>query len=214
MFTGLVEQVGSLVSAKSPGEGGTLTVRHDPWDVPLKDGESIAVQGCCLTAKRLAENHFCCDVLIETLAKTNLGEKGQGSSVNLERALRVGDRFGGHIVSGHIDGTGIVRQLNRVGRDRLLEIESVPAILQHFVPKGSVCCDGVSLTLTSVSDSTFKVHLIPHTWEQTSLCQLELGSTVNIEVDMMAKYAKKFMVQDQAPPSSLSIEDLRRAGFV
>jgi riboflavin synthase len=214
MFTGLIEKVGKLESVRSTSEGTTLTVYHDSWDLPVKDGESIAVQGCCLTARHLDDTRFCCDVLLETLRKTNLRKKEHGSLLNLERALRVGDRFGGHIVSGHVDGTGTVLRMKRVGRDWELEIDSQSDLLQYLVLKGSVCCDGVSLTLTSVSDANFSVHLIPFTWQSTSLSKLEPGATVNIEVDLMAKYVMKFTSQNQPPPTSLTLEDLRNAGFV
>ena len=214
MFTGLIERTGKIETVTSTSKGGTLTVLHDPWDSPVTDGESIAVQGCCLTAQALSHKRFRCDVLIETLRKTNLGQKAQGSLLNLERALRVGERLGGHMVSGHVDGTGAVRRMKQVGRDWELEIECRPDLLQYLVLKGSVCCDGVSLTLTAVSDTTFSVHLIPATWHNTSLSKLEQGSTINLEVDLVAKYVKKFTSQKQSSPNSLTLEDLRNAGFV
>ena len=213
MFTGLIEKIGTLESVYSTSMGGTLTVLHDPWDSPVTDGESIALQGCCLTAQALSDRRFRCDVLIETLSKTNLGEKTQGSLLNLERALRLGDRLGGHMVSGHVDGTGVARKLKQVGRDWEVEIECRPTLLEYLVLKGSVCCDGVSLTLTSVSDTTFSVHLIPSTWNKTSLRKLEHGSTINIEVDLVAKYVKKFTSQKQGSTSSLTLDDMRNAGF-
>lgn len=190
MFTGLIDEVGSVVSLKRSGRGGRLTVRSSLPD--LEDGESIAVSGVCQTVAERAAGVFSCDLLEETLRATTLGSLKPGSPVNLERAVRPGDRLGGHIVSGHVDGTGTVSAL---GRNPLrVEIAVDPGIRRLLVPKGSVAVDGVSLTISpDLSHGRFAVFIIPFTWEHTALHSLRPGGKVNIEADILGKYVYAFL---------------------
>jgi riboflavin synthase len=212
MFTGLIQRVGSLSAIKPRRDGASLTVRHDAWDSPLAVGESVAVQGACLTVASCRPGEFTCDVLKETLARTNLGSKRDGAALNLERALRADERLGGHIVTGHIDGLGDVRSLARAGDDRVLEVGCGEDLLSGIVPKGSVSIDGVSLTIAELRAKSFTVHLIPHTWQNTSLSALKAGNSVNLENDILGKYVQRYLAKLQ-PRQGLTMDRLRAAGF-
>jgi len=212
MFTGLVEQVGGLLERRRMAGGWSLRVEHDTWNPPLEPGESIAVQGACLTVTRCRHREFACDLLDETMERTNFSDKRNGARLNLERALRVGDRFGGHIVSGHIDGAGRIVDLRRAGRDRVLRVECGEDLALDLVCKGSVACDGVSLTVTAVQATFFEVNLIPYTWETTSLGDLDVGDTVNVETDIFRKYVRRVLSREP-PLRNLGLDDLQRAGF-
>ncbi len=188
MFTGLIEETGKVVYLKRSSTTAELAIKSSLSG--LKNGDSVAVNGVCQTVKWLRSDTFACDVLPETLRVTNLGRLGPGAEVNLERALMLSDRLGGHMVNGHIDGTGTVRTIIR---DPLsLEIGVDPSITRFLVSKGSVAVDGVSLTLgPDVKKDSFKVFIIPHTLENTCLRNARPGSSVNIEVDILAKYVDK-----------------------
>lgn len=214
MFTGLVEKVGTLAAVGRSAGGAVLTIRHDAWDTPLAVGESVAVQGACLTVARTAADGFSADVLDETLARTALGGKAPGARLNLERAMRLQDRLGGHLVTGHVDGTGTLAAVRPAGRDRVLEIECGAELLEGIVEKGSVALDGVSLTVVQVTDRSFSVHIIPHSWENTTLGALETGDGVNIETDLIGKYVVRYLAGRGRPSGGLSLSDLERAGFV
>ncbi len=203
MFTGLIERVGQLERRDPRGTGARLVIRHAPWtDGPLAPGESVAVNGVCLTAADIRPDAFACDVLAETLRLTSLGRLGPGAPVNLERALRADGRFGGHLVSGHVDGVGRLARREPVGSDWRLVVAATPEILDGMVLKGSVSLDGVSLTLTEVTSVDFSVHIIPFTWTQTALSGCEIGAALNIETDMIGKYIRKWIpgVDPTRPP--------------
>jgi riboflavin synthase len=185
MFTGLVEQMGEVQSA-----GTRLTVRT-PLAAQLERGDSIAVNGVCLTAVGITDDAFEADVMEETLVRSTLGRLAEGERVNLELALRVGDRLGGHFVQGHVDATGRILEIEQRDHSRLLLIGAPPEILRFVVEKGSIAVDGVSLTITEVSGDGFSVSLIPETLERTTLGTAVEGDPVNLEVDMLAKYAVK-----------------------
>lgn len=212
MFTGLIERVGWLSRMEKSSGGARIVIGHEPWDEPLKPGESVAVQGVCLTVVRPEPRQFICDVLNETLKRTNLGAAAPGTHLNLERALRAGDRFGGHFVSGHVDGTGTVVKLTKAGRDWVLGIECSPELAQAIVMKGSIACDGVSLTVTAVSAAGFEVNLIPFTWSGTSLSRLTVGGRVNLETDLVGKYIRHD-AESRRPESRVTLDRLRDAGF-
>ncbi len=189
MFTGLIEEIGTVVSLRRSPKGARLTVRCGMEDLEI--GESIAVNGACQTVAALPGGAFGCDLLPETLRVTNLGKLRAGMRVNLERAMRSGERFGGHIVNGHIDGTGRVLSISR-HRARL-ELTVPMEIFRYIVPKGSVAVNGVSLTVgPDPSDGRFDVFIIPHTWEHTNLGDLRRGAEVNIESDIIGKYIDAF----------------------
>lgn len=212
MFTGLVQQVGTLAAKKARGDGKSLVIRHSTWDSPLVMGESIAVQGACLTVAAIRTGEFACDVLSETLDKTTLGELPTGAKVNLERALRADERLGGHIVTGHIDGPGKVLALAQKGVDWILEVACDDELLAGIVPKGSVAIDGVSLTVADLRAKSFTVHLIPHTWSHTSLHALQVGRVVNLETDVIGKYVQRYLGRMQGA-KGVTMETLRAAGF-
>lgn len=214
MFTGLIEHIGTIVGIRArPGGGGELSIRIDDWDEPPQIGESIAVQGICLTVKKATRNGFDCDLLQETLARTNLGRRRPGARVNLERALRAGDRLGGHLVSGHIDGLGLCAAIHRMGPDYALSIRAAHDLIAGIVPKGSIACDGVSLTVAQLESERFSVHIIPHTWQATTLHQLHVGDRVNLETDMIGKHAARAEAPQPPSFSGMTMETLRRSGF-
>jgi riboflavin synthase len=183
MFTGLVEQMGEVERT-----GNRLAVRT-PLAAELERGDSIAVNGVCLTAVDITGDAFEADVMEETLVRSTLGRLEAGERVNLELALRVGDRLGGHFVQGHVDSTGRVETIEQREHSRLVRIGAPPEILRYIVEKGSIAVDGVSLTVTELDAKSFSVSLIPETLERTTLGSIDEGDPVNLEVDMLAKYA-------------------------
>jgi riboflavin synthase len=185
MFTGIVEQMGKVQSA------GTRLAVRTPLAAELARGDSIAVNGVCLTAVDIADDRFEADVMEETLARSSLGRLQAGDRVNLELALRVGDRLGGHFVQGHVDATGGIESIDEREHSRVVRINAPPDLLHYVVEKGSIAVDGVSLTVTEVDAEGFAVALIPETLERTTLGSAGEGDRVNLEVDMLAKYAVK-----------------------
>lgn len=214
MFTGLVQQVGRLDRIAFQGDAGTLTVRAH-FSESLVIGESIAINGACLTLVDQQRDRLVFDVLRETFDKTALREKSQGAALNLERAMRMGDPIGGHLVSGHVDGTGEVLRIEMAGRDKALVI-SAPPLISELVPKGSVAIDGVSLTLVQLqpASGSFSVHIIPHTWDQTALATLSAGERVNLETDMIGKYVRANLKAGSQATPPLTWGKLRDAGFL
>jgi riboflavin synthase len=192
MFTGIVETLGRIERVVDEGEGRRLIVQWPHLAEPLAIGESVAVNGCCLTVVKAEGSTFEVQAGPETLARTNLGAKAEGDVVNLERALRVGDRLGGHFVQGHIDTTAVLRQRRPEGEWEFLGFAIESAWTSFMVPKGSIAVDGVSLTLVEVERDSFSVMLIPHTLAVTTLGRLAPGDRVNIEVDILAKHVQKF----------------------
>jgi riboflavin synthase len=192
MFTGIILGLGRVVSVQSRGGDLELGVEAGGLDVErIAIGDSISVQGVCLTVTRKQDRSFFADVSLETLSKTILGRLRVGSPVNLEPSLRAGDALGGHLVSGHVDAVAGLCRLEPDGRSRRLEFE-VPAALARFVaPKGSICVDGVSLTVNQVDGRRFDVNIIPHTLEVTTLGELRVGDEVNIEIDIIARYVER-----------------------
>jgi len=213
MFTGIIQQVGRLAALQRRGGAGRLTVTAGGWDPPLTLGESIAVEGVCLTVAAAAGREIRFDVLEETLAKTTLGRKPAGADVNLERAVRAGDFLGGHLVSGHVDGVGTLRALGRTGADRVLEIACDRELLRGVVAKGSIAVNGISLTVVELRADGFTVHIIPHTWEHTSLAGARAGDAVNLETDLIGKYVARYL-EGRAAGGDLTLDKLRAAGFV
>lgn len=211
VFTGLVERTGEARRIFRLGGGWRIDVACAAWDDgPLELGESVAVQGACLTVSEIGADGFMADMLDETMRRTSFGRLKPGSRVNLERALRVGDRMGGHIVTGHVDETGAVASLEPAGRDFRLTIACSKGFARQCVMKGSVAIDGVSLTVTGVADDAISVDVIPHTLEITSLGGLTVGSIVNLESDVIGKYVARYM---GVRTGGLTEETLRRAGF-
>jgi len=194
MFTGIIQRLGTIADVTMQGASGRITLRPNrPFDAPVHPGDSIAVNGACLTVAAIEAGGFCFDVLTETFDKTNLGEKGPGSVVNLERALALGDTLGGHIVTGHVDGTGRIRTLERVDRDWKFEIECSQNLLMLMVYKGSIALDGISLTVAELMDDAFAVHIIPHTLEETDMSEFKPGTKVNLEADILGKHVQRIL---------------------
>jgi riboflavin synthase len=193
MFTGIIETVGTVASIERRGDVARLSVDAPALAAGVRIGDSVAVNGGCLTVTAESGSRFAFEAVRETLDRTALGLLAVGSRVNLERALRADSRLDGHIVQGHVDGTGVVRALEREGDDVRLFVDCDPDLADCLVEKGSVAIDGVSLTVVSVSASGFDVALIPHTLAVTTLGELRPGDRVNLEVDVLGKYVKRYV---------------------
>ncbi len=194
MFTGLVQGMGQVVGLDRSGEGLRLTISAD-FPLGASDGDSIAVNGVCLTAVEPLGHVFRADVMNETLRRSSLGAVERGDRVNLELPLRPHDRLGGHFVQGHVDGLGTVAAVESDGFARRIRIATAPDLLRYVVEKGSIAVDGVSLTVAAVDDESLTVSLIPETLERTSLGAAAPGRTVNLEVDVLAKYVEKLVAR-------------------
>ncbi|UFJ41207.1 riboflavin synthase [Brevibacillus humidisoli] len=219
MFTGIIEEVGRIARIDVGSKSGTLLIeaREVLQDVHL--GDSIAVNGVCLTVTSYTASGFTADVMPETLRNTNLGSLKRGDGVNLERAMAMGDRFGGHIVSGHVDGTGLIASRESYANAILFRIKTEADLLRYMVPRGSVAVDGISLTITDVTAEGFSLSIIPHTLSHTNLQGKQAGDTVNLECDMIAKYVNRLIDWQQGekkPPgkSGMNVDFLRQHGFV
>jgi riboflavin synthase len=197
MFTGLIEGMGRVIAVEPRRGSSGYAIEPDRPMEGLAEGESIAVDGVCLTVAGLRGNGFLMDAIAETLSRTTLGELTPGSRVNLERALRLGDRLGGHLVQGHVDGTAAVTEIRRDGDDHRVRID-LPAELERFVAfKGSIALAGVSLTVSELGPSWFEVALIPVTLAVTTLGALRVGTRLNVEVDLLARYLERLAGQDR-----------------
>lgn len=193
MFTGIIEEQGTIKDIRSGTVSCILTIAADKVLEDTHIGDSIALNGVCLTVTSMDAGSYQCDVMAETLRRSGLGTLKPGDKVNLERALAVGGRLGGHIVSGHIDGTGRIRNLKREDNAVWVTIEADRSILRYIVEKGSVALDGISLTVAYVDDECFKVSVIPHTGEETGLLKKHPGDIINIENDILGKYVEKLI---------------------
>jgi riboflavin synthase len=216
MFTGLVETTGTILRLERVDRGLHLTVRASLESPALKIGESIAVDGVCLTVVSLQRDAFTVDVSEETVSRSTLGQRRPGDEVNLERALRLGDRLGGHLVSGHADGTGRVAARQRRGESLVIKFEIPPELSRYLIEKGSVAVNGVSLTVNRCEGRQFEVNVVPHTARASTLRKLKVGDVVNIEVDLIGKYVEKFLLQRSGPQSTGGVdrEFLARHGFL
>ena len=193
MFSGIVEEMG-VVKSLVPGlAGARLSILAGTVLKDLQLGESVSVSGACLTAAEVGETDFAVDVSVETLGVTTLGTLTAGAAVNLERALKLDDRLGGHLVTGHVDGTGILRERTQAGNTLLLTLEMPEPILRYCIPKGSITVDGVSLTINSVSENGVSVAIIPHTAKVTTLGIKQPGDAVNLESDLIGKYVERLL---------------------
>jgi riboflavin synthase len=199
VFTGIVEAVGVVVSVERRGDVVSACVRAGQLAAEMALGASVAVNGCCLTVVSRDADTFVVELTPETLARTGFGEAlAPGARVNLERPLRADGRFDGHIVQGHVDGVGRVQALERLGASATLRIECPPDLLRYVVHKGSVCVDGVSLTIAELSEAAFTIAVIPYTLEATTLGERQVGDLVNLEVDVIAKYVERLLGAQRA----------------
>ncbi|AKJ65016.1 riboflavin synthase [Kiritimatiella glycovorans] len=194
MFTGIIDRLGEVKSIEMEGEAGRITLRPDrPWERPVKVGDSIAVNGACLTVAEMDGEWLMFDVLKETFDKTCLGEKKAGDRLNLERALALGDTLGGHMVTGHVDGLGEIAAIDRVERDWKFSVQCSREMQMLLVYKGSIALDGISLTVAELRPDGFVVYIIPHTMEQTDMSDFEAGTKVNLEADILGKYVRRIL---------------------
>ncbi|MBI5581861.1 MAG: riboflavin synthase [Deltaproteobacteria bacterium] len=218
MFTGIIEGLGAISAIRPSGQGRRLTVDADFELAGSKVGDSISVSGACLTAVQIAGRRFDADVSPETTAKTTFGAARVGERVNLERAMRLSDRIDGHLVSGHIDGTGVIESREAVGNVLVVTIGVPEELAPFMIVKGSVAVDGISLTINTLEPGRFSVCIIPHTAGLTTVGFKPKGERVNIEADMIGKYVERFLSARQgpaaAPPPGVTVEMLARAGFM
>lgn len=217
MFTGIVEEVGIVRSVVSGQISGELAIRASKVLSGTRIGDSIAVNGVCLTVTALLPDGFTADVMPETLRRSNLGKLRQGAKVNLERAMPADGRFGGHIVSGHIDGVGTITEQRREGNAVWVRVAASREILALIVEKGSICIDGISLTVAALDDDSFQVSIIPHTCSETTLLTKAVGDPVNLENDVVGKYVQRLLQPAIAPTkpreSRITMEFLAEHGF-
>lgn len=194
MFSGIVEDIGAVRALEKKDKGVLLRIGVRNIDAgELAPGESVAVNGVCLTVVSAGDGSFSVDASQETLSRTNLSGLRTGSGVNLERSLRVGDRMGGHIVTGHVDGVGVVKSITPAGESRVFSFSTSPSLAKYVVEKGSVAVDGVSLTVNSVKDTGFSVNIIPYTLRETTFSGFRRGREVNIECDIIGKYVERML---------------------
>lgn len=209
MFTGIIEEIGEIAAVKNGAKSCELTIKGSLIFDDLKIGDSVAVNGVCLTATSINGNAFTADVMAETMRRSSLGTLKQGSRVNLERAMSANGRFGGHIVSGHIDGVGFVQSLVKEDNAVWVTITADESVMRYIVEKGSVAIDGISLTVAKVFKDAFSVSVIPHTGSETTLLSKKTGNRVNLECDIIGKYVEKLV----GKPSGITEDFLKKYGF-
>ena len=218
MFTGIIEGFGTIASIRPAGQGKRLAIEVDFDLDQTKIGDSISVSGACLTAVKIDGRHFEVDISPETLQMTTFGQAKVGQRVNIERALRLSDRIDGHLVSGHIDGLGVIRQRESIGNAIIVTIDVPETLAKYMISKGSVAVDGISLTINSCDAGSLSVSIIPHTAKLTTIGFKNKGDTVNIETDMLGKYVERFMTARQGeaetPSSGIDKEYLLKTGFL
>lgn len=217
MFTGIIQQIGRLAAIRRASAGGwSLEISHAEWeDGPLALGESVAVQGVCLTVRPLGPGRFAADLLDETIDRTAFRSLPPRAAVNLERALRPCDRLGGHFVAGHVDETGRIEAIGQRGRDKVFRVSCSPRLARQTVLKGSIAIDGTSLTVSALGDDFLEVNLIPHTLAATSLRDRAPGDAVNLESDILGKYVERLLgtASGEGAGRGLTLETLLKAGF-
>jgi riboflavin synthase len=219
MFTGLIEGTGTLIRLERAGADARMTIGADFAIEGLQLGESIAVDGACLTVVAFQGSQFVVDVSAETLGLTTLGRKSAGAVLNLERALRLGDRLGGHLVSGHVDGVGSLLERSRDGRSWRLSFLMPEHLGRYVIAKGSIAVNGISLTVNDCATARFEVNIVPHTAQMTTIDRLKIGDQVNIETDLIGKYLDRLLrarfgeVVEPVAKTGIDLEFLRRHGF-
>lgn len=218
MFTGLIEEIGKIKHISKGSRSFQFTIEAEKVLNDLKLGDSVATNGACLTVVSKTKSDFTVDIMAETVKSTNFSALKTGDRVNLERAMRINDRLGGHLVSGHIDGTGKILSINKDDIAFIISIETTKDLLNQMLNKGSVAIDGISLTIISVDENNFKVSIIPHTGGETTLLKKKVGDMVNLETDLIGKYILNFIKQNKnenpAKPSRLNMDFLAENGFI
>lgn len=217
MFTGIIEAVGTLTAITPRGEDISVTVESGKLDMSdVKLGDSIATNGVCLTVVALTANSYTADLSLETLNKTGFAQYSVGDKVNMEKAMLPTTRFGGHIVSGHVDGIGTIVERNQVGRAIEFWVDMPPELTRYVAQKGSVTVDGISLTVNDLRKNAFKLTIVPHTSAETTIDNFQVGRKVNLEVDVLARYMERLLQvnsEDAAPESKITLEFLQQNGF-
>ncbi len=216
MFTGIVEEVGTVKTIKMGAKSAVITIQAEKVMEGMHVGDSIAMNGVCLTVTSFDKNSYSVDVMHETLRRTNLGDFKSGTRVNLERAMAADGRFGGHIVAGHIDDPGRILSMEKDDNAVWITVGTTAPVLKYVVEKGSIAIDGISLTVARVTDNSFSVSVIPHTAANTTLLDKKPGDTVNLETDMIGKYVEKLLryEENETPASSgITMEFLQENGF-
>lgn len=215
MFTGIIEEIGTIRGIQHGSQSAVLSIQCKNVLEGTHIGDSIAVNGVCLTVTELGKDGYCADVMAETLRRSSLGALTVGSRVNLERAMAADGRFGGHIVAGHIDGTGKIEAIQRDETAVWYRISAEPEVLRYIVEKGSITIDGISLTVASVTEKEFQVSIIPHTQANTILADRVVGDLVNLETDIIGKYVEKLLTgpKNGKKESKLTMEFLMENGF-
>ena len=218
MFTGIIKGIGEVKNIQKYGLEATFTIKMPSFYSDCQEGDSVAVEGVCLTITSIKGGFFNLDVSRETLDRSTLGDMRQGERVNLEKALRLSDRLGGHLVSGHVDGKGVIEQFKKLRRSFILQVKVEENIGKYFIEKGSVAIDGVSLTINKCTNTSFDVSIIPKTINETAMMRKKVGDKVNIEVDLISKYIEKFIFNDKTAiidkgPSRIDRTMLDKYGF-
>jgi riboflavin synthase len=225
MFTGIIETVGKIANIERQGESVRLTIAAGKIAEDVQIGDSVSINGVCLTATSTQAPQMTFDAVYETMRKTSLGSLQIGDAVNLERSLPANGRLGGHIVQGHVDGTGRIASIRPVGNSWFVYIDAAPELMRYIVTKGSVAVDGISLTVADAADRTFSISIIPHTWEHTTLRDKRAGDPINIECDIIGKYVEKMLGgyiagggepvnRGGSPDRGVTMDLLTRSGYV
>jgi len=217
MFTGIIEELGKIAAFERRGDGAKIKISAEIVTRDTRSGDSIAVNGVCLTAIDITPDSFAADVSGETLRRSTLGKLSVGAPVNLERAVTVSTRLGGHIVQGHIDATGEFLSASQSGDFWTVRVRFPSEIAKYLIYKGSISVEGISLTIANLTDDSFEIAVIPKTWNQTNLHRLKTGDALNLEADMIAKYVERILLYRQKPPEktdAITIEKLTKLGFV
>ena len=210
MFTGIIEEIGTIKTIQHGAKSAVIEIRASKVLEKTLLGDSISTNGVCLTVVEQTADSFRVEAMNETLARTNLGSLKQGARVNLERALAMGDRLGGHMVSGHIDGTGVIQALRQDDIAWWVQVSCDDKLMRYIIEKGSIAIDGISLTVATVQANSFEVSIIPHTKDHTTLLAKAVGDSVNLENDLVGKYIERFTM---GHTSSLSLEELAKKGY-
>ncbi len=217
MFTGIIEEIGAIQELRFVSEGAIITVAAKLVPSDMKIGDSISVSGVCLTATRFTSGSFVCDISAETLQRSSFRQAKQGTKVNLERSLKIGDRLGGHFVLGHVDRVGRLLSKTASGAGSVMTFSYPKELDRYLVYKGSIAVDGISLTIASIEKAAFSIAVIPHTFESTNLRELNPGDAVNLEVDILGKYFERFfqlgLMPREKTGSAITSEYLKSQGF-
>lgn len=214
MFTGIIEEIGFIKQIQRKPQGGTLAIAASDVLVDSKIGDSIAIDGACLTMTQVDEAGFKADISAETLRRTTLGERKLGDAVNLERPLQLGDRLNGHLVLGHVDDVGIISGWQDEGDSSLMRVSVSSEVMRYVVYKGSVCVDGISLTIANLFDDGFEIALIPHTKAVTTLGSKQIGNRMNIEVDLLGRYIERLLTNKSPKSDSIDLAFLAEHGYL